>query len=419
MRYCLSFQAIVALLCVVAPAAADDWPQFRGPGGASVADAVSLPVEWSVETGQNIAWSADLPGDGVSSPIVVDGRVIVTAASGADRDQLHVLAFDSMTGKALWSRQFWATGRTLCYRTSSVAAPTPVSDGEHVLALYSSNDLVCLDLEGNLKWIRGLAVDHPGLGNDIGMASSPVVVDGAVVVQCESKTASFAAAYEIETGATRWEVPRPRDSNWTSPTVVAYSGAAQTEPGVLVQGEGGLQLLAARSGDVLWDAEVEGASIASPSSSGELVLSAASGVTALRRTTDGMEVVWRQTGVNPGSPSPVAYGDQVFVIGRGGILSAVNANTGEKSALKKRLGGTFWATPLAAAGRLYCINQDGKAFVVDPAGKGEILAEVSFGEEIYGSPAAADGGMFVRSNGKLWKIAIAQQAGRSPAPQPQ
>ena len=113
-----------SLLMLAGVTHADDWPGFRGVGGASVSETVSPPVDWSVDTGTNVAWSADLPGTGVSSPIVVDGRVIVTAASGADRDRLHVLAFDSMTGKPLWHRQFWATGRTLCYRTSSVAAPT-------------------------------------------------------------------------------------------------------------------------------------------------------------------------------------------------------------------------------------------------------------------------------------------------------
>lgn len=399
-------------LAIAGSSQADDWLGFRGPGGSSVSETVTPPVSWNVETGENIAWTADLPGTGVSSPIVVAGRVIVTAASGPDRDRLHVLAFDSMTGKPLWKRQFWATGRTLCYQTSSVAAPTPVSDGQHVFAFYSSNDLVCLDLDGNLKWMRGLTADHPGLGNDIGMAASPVVSDGVVVVQCECATAAFAAGFDVGNGATKWEIDRPEESNWTSPAIVTDGGAAATPASVLLQGRGGLSLHAIDDGSALWQADGEGASISSPAgnASGSLMFVPTNGITALKRTTDGMEVVWRQTGAKSGSPSPVAYGNYVFVLARGGILGGLSIDDGAKvKSMRKRLGGTVWATPLAAGGRLYCINQEGKATVVD-TNTGETLAECEFGEDIYGSPAAADGGMFVRSNSKLWKIATVGQA---------
>ncbi|MEN1679852.1 MAG: PQQ-binding-like beta-propeller repeat protein [Planctomycetota bacterium] len=401
-RY-LTAMAVAATLTSIA--SADEWLQFRGPGCQSVADEVSVPLEWSVETGQNIAWQADLPGDGVSSPIVVDGRVIVTAADGADHDELMVLAFDSATGKELWRRKFWATGRTLCYRTSSVAAPTPVSDGENVYAFYSSNDLVCLDLDGNLKWLRGLTLDHQGLGNDIGMAASPVVVGDAVIVQCDCQSVAFAAAFNKNTGATLWETPRTENSNWASPLGLPALDA------VLLQGRDGLSLLGAKTGEKMWDAKTDAESIPSAATSGDLVVIPSDGLSLFKKTADGLDVVWRKGGVRPGSPSPVVYGDRIYTIARGGVMSAVDLETGE-SAFKRRLGGSFWATPLATAGRLYCINQDGDAFVVDAGGKGKVLSKSSFGDAIYGSPAAADGGMFVRSNGKLWKIAAMAQAAR-------
>ncbi|MEM8866545.1 MAG: PQQ-binding-like beta-propeller repeat protein, partial [Planctomycetota bacterium] len=159
---------------------------------------------------------------------------------------------------------------------------------------------------------------------------------------------------------------------------------------------------------------ISGASIPSPSivqetADGRLVLAPVDKLSLLKQTGSSLDVVWRGKGSKPGSPSPIVYGDRVFVIARGGILSAIELETGEQ-AFKKRLKGTFWATPLAAEGRLYCINESGTAFVVDAAGKGEILAKCDFGESIYGSPAVADDGMFVRSNAKLWKIAVIEQA---------
>ena len=405
----LAAAALIVALLPFATAHADDWPEFRGANGQSVSESVSLPLEWSVETGKNIAWSADLPGRGVSSPIVVDGRVIITAASGAERNRLHVLAFDSMTGQQLWQRQFWATGRTLVYETSSVAAPTPATDGQRIFAFYSSNDLVCLDLDGNLQWIRGLTLDHVGLGNDIGMAASPVVADETVIVQCVSQTSSFAAGLNAKTGANMWETPRPKGSNWASPAIVPYTGAQGADNGVLLQGQEGLTLRSTTSGAELWSEPLTGAAIASPSFNGTTAFVAADGLSALKRTPEGMEVLWRKGNVRPATPSPVAYDGRVYVIGRGGVLAALTQESG-RSLFKRRLAGAFSATPLAVDGRLYCMNQEGKAFVVEAGGKGKILAESDFGADIYGSPAAADGGMFVRSHKKLWKIALLRQA---------
>ena len=107
-----------------------------------------------------------------------------------------------------------ATGRPFCHQTSANAAPTPCSDGEKIFAFYSSNDLICYDLEGNLQWFKSLIDKHPLIGNDIGMGSSPIVLDGVVVVTVECQTDSFAAGVSAETGETLWEIPLNADSNW-------------------------------------------------------------------------------------------------------------------------------------------------------------------------------------------------------------
>jgi outer membrane protein assembly factor BamB len=220
-----------------------EWRQFRGNSANSVA-ATTLPTEWDVATKKNIAWQADLPGRGPSSPILVAGRVIVTASDGPRQDKLHVLCFDAATGKERWRRQFWATGRTLCHSESSIAAPTPASDGQRIFAFYSSNDLACLDLDGNLLWYRGLAFDYPKAGNDVGMSSSPVVVGDTVVVQVENQGDSFAAGLDTATGRERWRIARDPRANWSSPTSVA----TKEGPLVLLQDLEKLTALEPRSG---------------------------------------------------------------------------------------------------------------------------------------------------------------------------
>jgi outer membrane protein assembly factor BamB len=135
---------VLAAVCLFCGA---DWLQFRGTDNNPASDQKDLPTQFG--PGKNVAWKAPLPGRGPSSPIVVGGRVVVTAASGARQQRLHVLCFDAAAGKPLWHREFWATGSTVCNPFGGVAAPTPASDGKLVLAFYSSNDLACFDLEGN------------------------------------------------------------------------------------------------------------------------------------------------------------------------------------------------------------------------------------------------------------------------------
>ncbi|MCG8448277.1 MAG: PQQ-binding-like beta-propeller repeat protein [Pirellulales bacterium] len=400
----------IALLPMLQPSSgwADDWPMFRGRAGRSVVQAADLPLEWSISEGKNVAWEADLPGRGVSSPIVVAGKVFVTASSGPNRGRLHVLAYDASTGEQLWHRQFWATGRTLCHSVSAVAAPTPASDGNRIFAYFSSNDVMALDLEGNLLWMRALALDYPGAGNDIGMSSSPVVAGDVVVVQSEALGNAFVAALDVRDGATRWDLERTKQSNWASPVALQtrYDGGALQA--VLLQSPDGVSLHRADTGKKLWELEVSCEHISSIVFDKLLyVPSKGIQVWELFSSSESEEegFVWSESKLQPGSPSPVVVDDRVFVINRAGVLTC-GSLTDKKISWRKRLGGTFWATPVAVGNHLYCINAKGKSFVVEAGEeKGRIVSEDEFGEDVLGSPAVADSALFVRSHRHLWKIA--------------
>ncbi|MGI9427205.1 MAG: PQQ-binding-like beta-propeller repeat protein [Bythopirellula sp.] len=387
-----------------------DWPMFRGPAGRSVGQAQELPTDWSIEDGENVAWQVDLPGRGVSGPIVVGGKVIITASSGPTRDRLHVLAYDSQSGEKLWHRQFWATGKSLCHATSANAAPTPASDGERIFAFYSSNDLISLDLDGNLLWMRGLELDYPGAGNALGMSSSPVVVGDVVVVQSEAQGNSFVAALDRQTGKTRWDVERPKASNWCSPIAVDAEYTIDKQPAVVLQSGEGIRLHRADNGEVLLKIDTACETIPSLTFN-EYLYAPSNGIQVFDIMSAGLEdkdqPVWQESKLQPGSPSPVVVDSQVFVINRGGVLSC-GSMTEKEVMWKLRLGGRFWATPVSVGNYLYCINADGKCFVVErgQAGeKGRIVAENEFGEDVLSSPAVADNGLFVRSHAHLWRIA--------------
>jgi len=344
---------------------------------------------------------------------VIGDRVVVTASSGIKDDRLHVMCFQASDGSLLWERRFWATGRTLHHPTSSVAAPTPASDGQYIYAFYSSNDLICLDLEGNLRWLRGLTHDHPTAANDVGMASSPLVIGDTVIVQCQSQGDSFAAGINTADGETLWRSDLEATACWTSPTLFRAPGENDsTTELALIQSPSRTTAHEPRSGRVVWAYDAACQSIASSCSHAGIVYLPSEGLTALKpHPTDGtVEVLWKSNRLGPNAASPVFDRDKLYVVNRSGVLACAD----DKSELlwQVRLKGTFWATPVIVGDRAYCVNQDGMTLVVTLGEKGEIAAENELGDSVLGSPALVDGAIYLRGVGHLWKIADASQASK-------
>ncbi|MFM7846271.1 MAG: PQQ-binding-like beta-propeller repeat protein [Planctomycetota bacterium] len=389
---------LIPSLCLASFGA--DWAQFRGPGGASYAPQVKLPTTW--KEGENVAWKVPLPGRGPASPIVVGKQVIVTCSAGPIQDRLFVVSYDAATGKQQWQRQFWATGRTYSHPDSANAAPTPTSDGQRIYAFFSSNDLICLDLAGNLLWYRGLAYDYPKAGNDVGMSSSPVVVGDTVVVQVENFGDSFAAGLDAATGETRWRLPRKASSNWASPAVLKQPGGREL---VLLQSAGILTAHDPRTGDQVWQYEAPCQTIPSVVAVDGRVYIPTNGITALDiGDSSAPQQAWHVDKLTASGASPMIADGRVYTLNNVGVLVSVDAKTG-KDLQQMRIGGRYWATPVIAGQHMYCIDQDGKARILKLAdGKAELVGEAEFGEKIQGSPAVADQALFVRSDKHLWKI---------------
>lgn len=390
------------VLLAVCSATGADWLHFRGTDNNGIAAGDQLPTEWSAD--KNVAWKAPLVGRGCSSPIVVGDLVIVTSSSGAKQDRLHVLAFDAETGERRWDRQFWATGHTLCHEFSSVAAPSPASDGERIYAFYSSNDVACLDLEGNLLWFRGLTYDYPDAANDVGMSSSPVVVGDTVVVQAENFGDSFAAGLDAKTGETRWRLPRDREYMWASPTILRAANRA--DDSVLMQSANHFTAVDPHSGRVKWDLETRCAGIASAVAEQGVVYLPSGGVVALQasESTGTPAELWKAEDIQPSNSSLVIHLGKLYAINRAGVLTCANAQNGE-ILWRLRLEGSFWATPVVAGDYLYIPNDAGVCQVVKLGEKGEIVAKNPLGEQLLATPAIAGNALYLRSDANLWKIA--------------
>ncbi len=378
-----------------------DWLQFRGPLGSGVSEEGLGPV--LRPGGHAIAWSSELPGRGLSSPVIVGDRVFVTCSSGPRQDRLHVMCFGSKDGVKRWDRQFLATGRTMCHAKSSVAAPTPASDGERIYAFFSSNDVFCLDLDGNLVWLRGLTRDYPNASNSLGMSSSLAVVEGVVVAQVENDSESFAVGLDCRTGINRWKMDRPKRANWTSPVVIPATVGKHL---VGLQSSAGLTAVEPGTGKEVWSYSEGAATIPSSAVSGRVVYVPSNGLTALEIGESGgaPKQLWRSAQLRPSTPSPIVVGDRVFTMNDAGVLSCGETATGSR-VWQLRLKGPFSASPVALGKLMYTVNEAGLVQVVDLAGpEGEVVGELDLKQPILSTPSISSGSVFVRGDRTLWKI---------------
>ncbi|MCH8828594.1 MAG: PQQ-binding-like beta-propeller repeat protein [Planctomycetes bacterium] len=397
-RQVLSLFVAVTSLALFAGA---DWRQFRGNRGDGIADGTVSPASL-----KKLAWKVPLTGRGLSTPIVVGDKVFVTSSSGYRQNRLHVTCFDVQSGKKLWERQFWATGRTQCHKRMCVATPTPASDGKRIFAFYSSNDLVCLDLDGNLLWLRGLTHDFPNASNSLGMSSSPVVIGDTLIVQVENDAHSFATGIDVKTGVSRWLKQRPQKANWTSPTILPAQKGGKAL--ALLQSSAGLSAVDPKTGKEIWTYEDGASTIPSAVVSGDVIYLPSKGLTALRtvRTNSTPEILWQENALAPSVSSPLAYRGRIYIVTGGGVLKCADAKTG-KLAWQLRVQGKYSSTPIAANGRLYLISDQGRALIVNVAtggGKGKIIARRDLKETILCTPALANGALYTRSDGHLWKF---------------
>jgi outer membrane protein assembly factor BamB len=369
-----------------------DWLQFRGPNASAVSTDAKVPAEKL-----SIAWTADLPGRGLSAPIVVGDKVFITCASGPGQETLHVFCFDAASGKKKWERSMRSTGRTMTHNKTCVAAATPCSDGEHVFALYSTNDLFAFDLAGNLIWLRGLTYDYANASNSLGMSQSPVVVGNTLVVQSENDSESFAAGIDVATGRNKWKLDRPKAANWTSATVWKDIVALQSSKGIL-----GID---PATGKTAWNYEDGASTIPSSVVHNGILYAVSKGITALSPENGAVTQLWRHEKLNPGTASPLVLGDHLYVVNGAGVLIKASLKNGDEQ-WKLRLKGPFSGSPVAAGNRIHIVNERGIFQTIDPTvePEGKITQEIELKETVLTTPAISGGAVYVRSDSKLWKL---------------
>jgi outer membrane protein assembly factor BamB len=405
-------QAFCFAVSLSISAAGQDWTRFRGPDGAGISHAKTIPAQWS---DTDINWKVELPGGGHSSPVIWGKRIFLTSSGGA-AGGIKVFCLEAENGKILWKKEFPLMPFSK-HRFNSFASSTPALDGERVYLSWGTParyTLAALDHEGELVWERDLGPFE----SEHGPGTSPIVYEDKVVLGNEQDGESFIIAVDARTGDTIWKTKR-RSS------VVAYSTPAvyrpaEGDPALIFNSQShGIYAVHPETGEVLWeyDQAFDKRSVSSPVISGNVIFGSCGAggggnfVTAIRagdrRNGREPELLYQIKRSAPYVPTSVAYDGLVWLWSDGGILTCINAENGEVY-FQERVGGNFFGSPIWIEGRLFCVSTSGEVVVAEAGPEFKVLARNPLNELCHATPAVAGGRLYIRTETNLWSIGGAQ-----------
>lgn len=435
----LYLSSLLSIIAFASTAFADpNWPQWRGPDGQGVSVETGLPTEWSGT--KNVKWKTPIEGRGHSSPIVWNKKIFLTTAldgkpipgrtagvthrlsDGTDfvhpdavgADLTHtfkVVCIDRKSGKILWERiAYEGAVKDSRHKVASFASSTPATDGRFVFAFFGSEGLYAYDYKGKLVWKQNLGT----LGTaSVGYGVSPILYENLVIMQCDDSGGhSFIVAFDKKTGKEAWRVDRQVDITWTTP--------------VLVHADKRIELVTAAAeaiiaydpltGKELWRHKgLESNAVPTPVVSNDIVVVSSGSpkkiALALRAGGNGdvtgtSQLIWSYNKGTAYVPSPISYGEYVYLMTGNGSITCLDAKTGkvEYEGARVPKPTMFLASPVAFEGKILLTSEEGDTFILKAGPKHEILRTNSLGEAVFASPAIADGRIFIRGEHNLFAI---------------
>ena len=430
--------------------AQERWPQFRGPQARGIsAESIStdgsasdskLPDQWTAT--DNIAWKKDIPGRGWSSPVVWDRKVFLTTVVnseayepakkglyfGGERKpptsvhQWKVLCLDLESGEVLWEKQVHeGVPKSSIHIKSIFASETPVTDGKRVYCCFGSLGIFCLDFEGNQIWRYDLEALPTRLG--WGAAASPVLHEGRLYLCNDNEKTSYLVCLDAQTGKEIWKVAREEKSNWATPFV--WTNPTRTE--IVTAGTGQVRSYDLQ-GNLLWSLKgMSSITIATPYQADGLlyvtsgyvadqtrpiyaIKPGASGDISLSEgITSSESIAWSVPKGAPYNPSTLVYHGRLYVLYDAGLFACYDSATGKEIYSRQRIpnGRAFTTSPWAYGNKIFCLNEDGKTFVIQAGDEFKVLSINELEEDDMGmaSPAILSDRILVRTANRIYCIA--------------
>jgi len=402
--------------------AADVWKQWRGDGQVGVASGDGYPMQWSPS--ESVAWSIDLPGIGASTPVISNGRALLTA--GVD-GQNRLLCLDAESGKTLWSARL-GTDKGGKHRKASGANSSPVTDGTLTYAYFRSGDLGCVDNQGNVRWQKNL---QDSFGEDTlwwDLGTSPLLTEKAVIIAVMQSGPSYLVAFDKLTGKVLWKTDRVLDApeeaahSYSSPLlvtvgdqrVIAVLGAdhltlhSETDGKELAR-LGGFNPTAQRYFRSIASPVVHGDVIACPYARGSTITGVS--LSALLAGKGKDAILWFRDDIGSDVPTPAAMDGKFFICGDKGVVTAIDAKTGKNvwQVELPRSRHAFSSSPLIAGDHVYLTREDAITFVVGPISSDapKLVATNEINDaalDTVASLAPIEGDLLLRTRESLYRL---------------
>ena len=390
------------LVAFCAIASAEDWPQFRGPGGQGHSSEKGLPVEWSES--KHVIWKTPIAGVGWSSPSIRGNQAWLTTATDGGRS-LRAIAIDIKTGRELKNVEvFRLTGDIPIHAKNSHASPTPVIDGDNIYLHFGSYGTACIRSSGEVVWRTKLPYYHRH-----GPGGSPALYKDLLIISCDGYDLQYVVALDTKTGNIRWKRPRAGYQAYTTPLIINVNGRMQAvSPGAYRAVS-----YDPMTGDEIWSVSYgKGYSNVPRPVYGNGLVFISSGfdqpyLLAVRPDGKGdvteTHVGWIGKRGAPLTPSPLLIGDELYFVSDNGIASCVNAKTGEEH-WRQRLGGNYSASPVYADGRIYFTSEECETVAITPGKQFQEVGRSRLDGQCLASMAPSDGAIFVRTNDHLYRL---------------
>tara|TARA_Y100001960_G_C14747591_1_gene866532 strand:- start:505 stop:1752 length:1248 start_codon:yes stop_codon:yes gene_type:complete len=391
-----------------------DWPQFRGPDGQGHSNAKNIPIEWG--EGKNIKWKMPVPGEGFSSPVILNDQIWMTSSEN-DGKTLRAICLNKTDGKLIHNIKVISTDDAgPRHRLNGYASPTPVLDEEHVFVHFGPRGTACLNKEGKIIW-KNTDFRYNVIQ---GGASSPILYDDLLILTCDGIDFQFLVALEKQTGKVRWKQERSHleaaakkraiaKMSYSTPLIQSVDGITQ----LVCSGADHVASYNVNNGKEIWWMPYNGFSIVGRPSYGNNLFYVVGSIRqdhfciyAVRPgkgQLENSEVKWEFSKGVPHVSSPILVDTEIYFVHDGGVASCLDALTGELI-WKERLGGNYDASPIEIEKRLYFLNREGKATILLAGKKFEKLATNQLKGTFKASPAVADGALFLRSDTHLFRI---------------
>ncbi len=392
-------------LALAGSAAAENWPQWRGPRGDGTSTETGIPTAWGPE--QNVAWKVEVPGKGHASPIVWDDRIFVASCLEEARQRLLV-CYDRTSGQQLWQQLVLESPLEDKHQLNSFASSTPTTDGELVYVTFLDRTemvVAAYDFDGRQRWL----VRPGGFSSKHGYCSCPVLFEDEVIVNGDHDGDAYIVALDKATGLLRWKTNRENKTrSYVTPIIRQIDGRTQ----MILSGSKCVASYDPHDGSRHWiiDGPTE-QFVASMVYNGDLLFLTAGfpelHMLAIRPDGHGnvtdTHIAWRTKKGASYVPSPIAAGDYFLVVSDGGVASCFQAQTGKRLWME-RIGTHYSSSLVSAGGLVYFTSDEGHTTIVRPGEKLEVFAENDLGEYSYASPAISHGQLIFRGEKHLIAI---------------